>query len=1005
MSKPKAFQTATIETVLRSFDKRRNVRRFLVADEVGLGKTVVARGVIERLIARNISGYPLRVFYVCSSLAIAIQNRESLLNVIQDPSDRSCSFSEVDRITLAPNQKLANDVPLHLYTLTPGTSIPDRKGMRRTGTVQERALLHNILLSRYPLLTRIKGEKEEWLCRNARKSWSAAKQWDLCQPSEHLISGFFSVLRKKLKLNKGQHLPTAISKFLIEDQLETIGIFRIALAETALNELSPDLVIFDEFQRFQDLFDGSDQGSRIAQRMVRTGQGGPAVLLLSATPYRVYGGEIDRMFGDSEHHVQFYRLVKWLYGDDQVACNKSNELKQLFQRYGEALKSTNPTGRVTINLKKKIEAKLRPVIARTERFSHRAGQDAAELVEVEAPLSTDDLKVFDHTVSCFLKNNSGDVVNLGVAIAYWSSVPLPMQTLGPDYKAWVTAERISPRKRALQISKNDVREFRGPISWPHPKLRALHERIQPENLSTPWLAPSMPWWPMGGKWLNSPAEKVLVFSRFRAVPRTLAGLLSYEVERRLLRRTDLLYSDVSNRTPLSPSRENLAFFQPSLVLANLLDPWKCRADNIYQIKRNALQQVETALKNLGVEVNTDRNTARQLPELLVLLERRTSVWAQSKKTWLSFATSLSRTDDLGESSLYFRVLQWDNAVNGRLESVNREELRLLMNASLSSPGSVLTRTFLRHIPSSESAQSFFSHLLKVCWVGLRSYFNNPWMEASMNGRGGYRARISRNILEGNLESVLDEHLWVTKTLRPLNFEGLLDGLTTALSLRTADVKIYGYNGIRSAYHVRSHAALAFNEAVRRHNPVQSENEHHKVRTDEVRVAFNSPFWPHMLATTSVGQEGLDFHTWCSAVAHWDLPGNPVDLEQREGRIDRYAGLSTRRAIASKCFVSTETHSGVVSPWSILADKVDELHEKDSIGLEPWWIVEGTRIKRLVFDVPLSEAKARLQDLLQKRLLYRLTLGQPNQSDLVKALQGRVAPDDAVALTINLSAIC
>jgi len=46
----------------------------------------------------------------------------------------------------------------------------------------------------------------------------------------------------------------------------------------------------------------------------------------------------------------------------------------------------------------------------------------------------------------------------------------------------------------------------------------------------------------------------------------------------------------------------------------------------------------------------------------------------------------------------------------------------------------------------------------------------------------------------------------------------------------------------------------------------------------VRQAFNSPLWPFVLVTTSIGQEGLDFHTYCRAVVHWNLPANPVDME-------------------------------------------------------------------------------------------------------------------------------
>ena len=58
------------------------------------------------------------------------------------------------------------------------------------------------------------------------------------------------------------------------------------------------------------------------------------------------------------------------------------------------------------------------------------------------------------------------------------------------------------------------------------------------------------------------------------------------------------------------------------------------------------------------------------------------------------------------------------------------------------------------------------------------------------------------------------------------------------------------------------------------------------RADQVRQAFNSPFWPFVLVTTYIGQEGLDFHPYCHAVVHWNLPSNPVDLEQREGRVHR-----------------------------------------------------------------------------------------------------------------------
>ncbi|MBE3046911.1 hypothetical protein IMZ48_31155 [Candidatus Bathyarchaeota archaeon] len=76
---------------------------------------------------------------------------------------------------------------------------------------------------------------------------------------------------------------------------------------------------------------------------------------------------------------------------------------------------------------------------------------------------------------------------------------------------------------------------------------------------------------------------------------------------------------------------------------------------------------------------------------------------------------------------------------------------------------------------------------------------------------------------------------------------------------------------------------------------RGEEEGSETRRDQVRAAFNSPFRPFVLASTSIGQEGLDFHQYCHEIYHWNLPSNPIDLEQREGRHpDRWFWLITER---------------------------------------------------------------------------------------------------------------
>ena len=87
------------------------------------------------------------------------------------------------------------------------------------------------------------------------------------------------------------------------------------------------------------------------------------------------------------------------------------------------------------------------------------------------------------------------------------------------------------------------------------------------------------------------------------------------------------------------------------------------------------------------------------------------------------------------------------------------------------------------------------------------------------------------------------------------------------------------------------------------------------REDQVRNAFNSPFRPFILASTSVGQEGLDFHLYCRAVYHWNLPSNPVDLEQREGRVHRYKGHVIRHNLAAKYGLWATV--GDNDPWAAL----------------------------------------------------------------------------------------
>ena len=70
-------------------------------------------------------------------------------------------------------------------------------------------------------------------------------------------------------------------------------------------------------------------------------------------------------------------------------------------------------------------------------------------------------------------------------------------------------------------------------------------------------------------------------------------------------------------------------------------------------------------------------------------------------------------------------------------------------------------------------------------------------------------------------------------------------------------------------------------------------ETYKGRSNQARK-FRMPGYPMILVSTDVFQEGEDLHTFCANVMHYGLSGTPVAIEQKVGRVDRVSSLAHRR---------------------------------------------------------------------------------------------------------------
>jgi hypothetical protein len=187
------------------------------------------------------------------------------------------------------------------------------------------------------------------------------------------------------------------------------------------------------------------------------------------------------------------------------------------------------------------------------------------------------------------------------------------------------------------------------------------------------------------------------------------------------------------------------------------------------------------------------------------------------------------------------------------------------------------------------------------------------------------------------------------------------------------------------------------------------------RASDVKDAFNSPFWPFVLTTTSVGQEGLDFHPYCHTVVHWDLPSNPVDLEQREGRVHRYKGHAVRKNIATalgESYRETERFRNqemCADPWQRLFDIAMADRKEGESDLVPFWLYpleHGAKIERHVPAHKLSKDFVKLTNLRRSLAVYRMVFGRPRQEDLIQFLMERLNDEQAAEviqeLRINLS---
>ena len=1033
----KPFQVRTARHAFRRlYETEDGSRRFLVADEAGLGKTFVAAGVIAQAIEhlREMRVPRIDIIYICSNQAIARQNVGRLrqnLDIDAKPL--------AERITLLPHRLTNLDQPVNLIALTPGTSFNSASA---EGVAEERIILFRMLSEIWGDL----GSNSRLVFRGGLRDVERFKQYEKWTKVRDIDSGIMDRFRERVG---GPGSPLHCEFEEVRDRLAQsedyegrrrraglVGRLRGMLARACLSSLEPDLVILDEFQRFRDLLDKRTESGELAKHLFEYEDERTEVrtLLLSATPYKMYTRAHET---EDDHYSDFLRTVSFLTGKNGTA----EPLEKLLGEFRMAMARAAGDGRIDEKdvvklreLRAAIQSWLQSVMSRTER---RGGDVMGDPMLEVRQLKVD---VKPQEVRAFLQAREvAEAVDAPGVMEYWKSSPYLLSFM-ERYKlsqrlqeAGSTASdgslaRLIRQSYLLQINRRSLSR-RSRIDGGNGRMRAFMRDISDSRVhKLLWLPPSLPSYELGRDFRNARnATKRLVFSSWAMVPRAVAIMSSYDAERRYITE-----DAQETRYRLELRANNYSVFSllaPSHTLAEYGDPLRYPAGNIRQL----LREIENRLRPRVDEITRNAPTHGRANPLWyavapLLLDGQTADslgWIQGPSAAPHSAGEGERAGSTIWPSLLARIREGLGAERATVLGRPPDDLaRVLALLAAGSPANSSLRSLSSITATRLMDNALKSQAMRAGWA-FRSLFGAP-MAAGLLTRlykpgipgcsGQYWRRILAYAVEGGLSDVLDEYLHLAREADAAGSaaDGLVDALGRSLGLTTGVLEISEWKARRTIVersHERMHQHFARRYVSDRSAASEQQASQH---LDLVRDAFNSPFWPFVLGTTSVGQEGLDFHLYCHAVVHWNLPSNPVDLEQREGRVHRYHGHAVRKNIAHTVGAaaleqarSVTESGGFVNAWEVAYRLADEQFGDDG-GLVPHWIfTEGrARIQRYLPVPPLSRDAERLAELRRSLTVYRMVFGQPRQEDFLEFILRQVPEERreqvAAALTVDLS---
>ena len=978
----KDFQRRTAEYAFgRLYGSEDSTRRFLIADEVGLGKTLVAAGVVAQTIDHlRAEGVPrIDVIYICSNQAIARQNVDRIKNRLSIDTRPLAQ-----RITLLPYRLGTLDQSVNLIALTPGTSFGSASA---EGVAEERVILFRMLKRAWgDLGTDARRVFQGGLASVARfreyESWFPDRRIDdsISSQFEKQVGGHGSDLHQEF-VSVRDHLAAGTDPDAWRVRSRFVSRLRRLLAHSCLDALEPDLVVLDEFQRFRELLNPRTTSGELAQRLFEYEDENTRVrtLLLSATPYKMYTLSHET---DDHHHRDFLRTVEFLQGPEGSVARLEESLRE-FRSALPLAASEDETGTEALarlsSHRDTVQNELLRVMSRTERRGRASGGDPMlDIAETAVDLTVEDVEAY------LGAREVAAAVNAPGVMEYWKSTPYLLSfmdnyRLSDRLRATVEAEsngaaaQLVRRGTGLQVDRRTMEERRE-IGGGNGRMRELLSGLEDGHLfELLWLPPSLPLYTLGSDFERARSStKRLVFSSWTMVPRAIAAMGSYAAERRYVPDAERARRYEAQLLGIAVNSYSLfSLLTPSSALADAGDPLHYApgdAPGLLEAVRERLRpEIENLTRDAPVEGAPQEIWYAVAPLLL-------SGESPASLQWLHGPLATGGGGDAGESTLWQTLAA--RVVSGLSDPSSlgrppRDLLDVMAALATGSPANATLRALSRIASTSPTDDGLKEQSMRAAHA-FRSLFRTPAAEGLLRsvyvpgvpgGERQYWRRVLAYALEGGLAAVLDEYFHVIR--ESMGGGGgsaaLVDELCKAIQLAARPLAISEWEStaegvVRRPLSMRQHFARRYVS-----DSGNAADQQAGLHLDDVRASFNSPFWPFVLGTTSIGQEGLDFHWYCHAVVHWNLPPNPVDLEQREGRVHRYHGHAIRKNIAQKvgARVIEQARDALgygkrLSPWELAYELAHEEYDSDG-GLVPHWVfTEGTaRIQRHSPVLPMS----------------------------------------------------